>query len=122
MKPNSIFWFVWWIPVVFVLVATSRVPYGYYTLTKLVVCSASLLLACAKWGDGYLHRIWPVLFGLIAVLYNPIVSIHLNKGGWFYLDLATAAVFIANFLFVRFESQRPIPKSTGAHLPPTNSH
>ena len=83
------------------LVATARLPYGYYTLTRMVVCGIAAWFAIAGWNDSQMSRAWSAVFTLMGVLFNPIVPIYLKRGTWFYLDILTAAVFIAHLGIAR---------------------
>jgi hypothetical protein len=101
MTTKSIPWYVWLIPVALLLIATARLPYGYYTLTRIVICAAAALFAYAGWNEGQVARSFSVLLGLVAILFNPIIPIHLSRNVWFYLDVAGAAVFAAHLIVVR---------------------
>ena len=94
-------WWCWLIPVALLLVATARMPYGYYTLTRVVVCGFGAFIAVMGWDGGTTARIWSVLFALLAVLFNPIFPIYLHRGTWFYFDIGAAAIFAAHLLFMR---------------------
>lgn len=66
--------------------------YDYYTLMRVVVCvtggwSAYQYFTGDNEGMG-------VIFGIIAVLFNPIAPIHLDRSLWAILDIAAAGVFI----------------------------
>ena len=63
--------FVWAIPAAMLIIALAPLPYGYYTLLRIVVCGASAFLAwqhytlegqielCPKVGDGQIRRrVW----------------------------------------------------------------
>lgn len=98
---RAIPWWVWLIPIAVVLIATARMPYGYYSFTRLVICAAAAVIAIFGWiGDPPAHK-WSMLFALIAVLFNPIIPIHLRRETWFYWDIATAAAFAAHLVFAR---------------------
>jgi hypothetical protein len=65
--------------------------YGYFQLLRLAVSGAALFALVASRRnnlDG-----WAILFGIVIVLFNPILPIHLPRGLWQVLDLATAASF-----------------------------
>lgn len=72
-------------------IGAAPLPYGYYTLLRLVVCGvfafATFLTADRK------YKILPWVFGLVALLFNPIVEVHLSKRLWVLVDI-TAAVFL----------------------------
>ncbi len=98
---KSIPWWIWLMPSILLLVATARLPYGYYTLTRIVVCGTAAWIAIVGWKDSQVSRLWATAFLLIALLFNPIVPIHLKRGTWFYLDILIAIVFIAHLGIVR---------------------
>lgn len=74
-------------------------PYGYYTLTRIVVCGFAAFFAFIAWEGG--SRVWTMMLGLIAVLFNPIIPIYLSRPTWFGLDVGVAVVFAAHLAFVR---------------------
>ena len=82
MTSKSIPGWVWLIPITLLLVATARLPYGYYTFTRVVVCALAALIAIATWHDSQIGRAWSVLFELVAILFNPVVPIFLNRNIW----------------------------------------
>jgi uncharacterized protein (DUF3820 family) len=99
---KTIPWYVWLIPIAVLLVATTRMPYGYYTFTRIVVCGAAIWFAWLGWNEGQVGKALSVLLVLVAVLFNPVIPVHLNRGVWFYLGMLAAAVFAAQLVFVRF--------------------
>ena len=99
MTTKSIPWWVWLIPIALLLIATARLPYGYYTFTRIVVCAMGALFAFLLWNAGKIGRTLAVTLGLTAVLFNPIIPVHLNRNDWFYLDIIAAAVFAAGMVF-----------------------
>lgn len=71
--------------------AVAPLPYGYYTLLRIVVTGTF------AWGAfvAYFEQrpLMPWVFGAGAVLFNPIIPIHLNKELWMLIDSA-AAIFL----------------------------
>jgi hypothetical protein len=72
--------------------------YGYYTFTRIVTCGIAGVIAFAGFRDRAVVQAWSVLLALVAVLFNPIVPVHLDRQTWFYLDLGAAAVFVAHLI------------------------
>src|SRR5947208_13908032 len=93
MTSKSIPGWVWLIPITLLLVATARLPYGYYTFTRVVVCALAALIAIATWHDSQIGRAWSVLFELVAILFNPVLPIFLKRNICFHLDVGIALVF-----------------------------
>jgi hypothetical protein len=109
---KSLPWWLWLIPVVMLLIATARMPYGYYTLTRIVVCGFAVLLATLAWEGGSASRTWSVIFGAVALLFNPIVPIYLKRTTWFGFDIGAAVPFAIHLVFVRLRSARKTADSS----------
>jgi len=98
---NQIPWWVWVIPAALLIVATSRLPYGYYTFLRIAVFGFSALVAFLSWENDTFARIWSVAFIGLAILFNPLLPVYLNRGTWFYLDIGAAIIIVAHLLAVR---------------------
>jgi hypothetical protein len=98
---KSISRLVWIVPAILLVAAVAQLPYGYYTFIRIVTCGSAALLAVVGFRERSSTQVWSILLSLIAVLFNPIVPIHLNRSAWFFLDLGTAGVFAAHLIFVR---------------------
>ena len=60
----------------FPLGALGPWPYGYYTLLRWVVCISALMVV---YRASHVDRPWAVwTFGLVALLFNPLVPIYLS--------------------------------------------
>lgn len=53
-------------------------PSSYYTLLRIIVCGVSILIALTLYRSGQ-QSPWLWIVGFIALLYNPIVEIHLDQ-------------------------------------------
>lgn len=76
-------------------------PYGYYTLLRLVVCGTAIYVA---WNARKLNKegwIWSM--GFVALLFNPIIPIHLDKLTWSAVDLGIAILFIISIFKLKTE-------------------
>jgi hypothetical protein len=94
---------VWFVPALLLLIAVWRLPYGYYTFTRILACGVAVLIAVAGVPERPVVQIWSVPLLAIAVLFHPLVPIHLNRATWFYFDLGAAAIFILHLVFVRLK-------------------
>ena len=76
------------------LLALADWPYGYYQLLRVVVC------AVAVWGATLAHRMekpgWTWLLGVLAVIFNPVFPVHLEREIWSIIDLGAAVVLVAS--------------------------
>jgi len=79
MQFKSIPWWLWLLPVAVLLIATARLPYGYYMFTRVTICGSAALIAFIGWEDSPVSRAWSVIFALLAVLFNPIFPEHVSK-------------------------------------------
>ena len=85
----KIFWIA---PLIVLAIGLLPMPYGYYTLLRLVVCGCSLYYAYNFYENKNTQFLW--IFGFIAILYNPLFPIYLyEKEIWIVLNILTAAVF-----------------------------
>jgi len=77
---------------VLLLVAVAPLPYGYYTFTRLVVCLSAIFFAYSGFVSGD-KSLWPWIAVAVALIFNPLIPVHLSKDVWMYLDVAAAAFF-----------------------------
>jgi hypothetical protein len=106
MTVKSVPWWVWLLPIAVLLIATARLPYGYNTFTRIVVCVMGSLFAFLLWNAGRIGQVLAVAVALIAVLFNPIIPVHLNRTTWFYLDIIAAAVFALGIVCAHLRGRR----------------
>jgi uncharacterized membrane protein YccC len=67
-------------------------PYGYYQLLRFVVCGISVYVAFMAYNW---HKIWATyLFGFFAVLFNPLIPVHLSRELWQPIDVICGILFI----------------------------
>ena len=89
---KNIFWVV---PLAVLGVGLLPMPYGYYFLSRLVVCGCAIYYALQFNNQSETTLVW--VFGFFAVLYNPIIPIHLGeKTLWIIVNLITAVTFFVN--------------------------
>jgi len=86
------------------LIAITDLPYGYFTLMRLVVCATAIFVIVIAARSSQTWGIW--LFGIIAALFNPLIPVHLTKGLWRPIDFLTAvALVVAGFTIKRREAR-----------------
>ena len=74
-------------------------PYGYYQLLRFVVCGVSVYVAFIAYGWEKLWAAW--LFGFVAVLFNPLLPIHLSRDLWQPIDVICAVLFVVVGLILK---------------------
>lgn len=74
-------------------------PYGYFVFLRWVVAASAVLIVIHSYQNQQVF--WVSVFVLVAILFNPIAPIHLNKETWVILDALTALLFIVSFFAAR---------------------
>jgi hypothetical protein len=93
-------------PAAFLVGAIGPWPYGYFTLLRLVVCIAALWLAYLDYQREDEVGLWVLVLGVGAILFNPVVPVHLTRDIWFFLDLGMAVLFGGHFATTRRQFER----------------
>ena len=76
----------------FLFMALLEWPYGYYQLLRLIVTGAAAWVAYIAYGA---KKQWLMaLFLIIALLFNPIAPIHLDREIWAVIDILCATGFV----------------------------
>jgi hypothetical protein len=94
------------IPSGMLIAAIGRWPYGYYMLLRVVVFAAGLLIAALIYQRMKQVTIWVGLFAIMAIVFNPIIPVHLTRGVWSILNLAAAGIFVGHW-YVSLYLSRP---------------
>jgi hypothetical protein len=90
---------IWIIPAVLSIVALAKLPYGYYQFLRIVVCIAAAYLTYREYQLDDKVTIWAVVFALLAILFNPIIPVHLSREIWAFFNVICATIFIIHFIF-----------------------
>lgn len=70
-----------------------NLPIGYYTLLRIVVTIGSVAVIVKELKNGI--NVWVITFGLIAILFNPLIPIYLNdKSVWMPIDIISGIIFV----------------------------
>ena len=79
----------------------SSLPYGYFLFLKVAAFAGMIYLAylSANIGAEVSSIKYYIIFGCIAVLYNPFLSVHLPREMWTFVNLATVAVLGHFYLY-----------------------
>lgn len=87
------------VAIIMLLVALMPNPYGYYILLRWVICGI-----CAYYVFEALKtrkHPWAWVFGIGAIIYNPIFPLHLGRSVWSVVNIASVVVVIASFSAMR---------------------
>jgi FtsH-binding integral membrane protein len=76
---------------------TQRQPYNFYVFLRWVCCA---VFAISAFTANEQHRkIWFWIFVVLAVLFNPIVPVHLQRDTWQILDSGAVVVMVIAAIF-----------------------
>lgn len=101
-----------WLPeVVIVVMAIMALrkdnPYGYYIFLRWVACPVFAWIAWKAYSRGS-GIMMVIAAGLLAVLFNPLIRVMLDRDKWEILNIAMIAVAIWSVVV----SVKPKPKET----------
>lgn len=86
------------------LVALADLPYGYYQLLRIVVTGVAIWVALACHARSW--NISTAVFGLVAILYNPLFKIHLERDVHEPVNIVVALLFaVTTFVFWKHDAQ-----------------
>lgn len=74
-------------------------PYSYYTLLRWVVCAVAAFAAYIAHSE--LKTGWVWVLGILAILFNPIIPVYLDRQTWAVIDILGATILLASLVFVR---------------------
>lgn len=89
--------------------ALARHRYDYFVLLRWVTCVAAGYSAYLAANQKKLAWTW--ILGAVAVLFNPLVPIHLRRETWAFIDVGTALLLLGSIAAVR-EERRDGPTGT----------
>ncbi len=72
------------------LVGALPMPYGYYMLLRIVVTLVFAWAAFIVYEKS--HEWLPWLYGIITILFNPIIPIFFQKELWVVVDVLSASI------------------------------
>ncbi len=87
----------------------SRWPYGFYVLLRLGVCTVSVYGAVEMFKQQ--RTMWAWALGANAVLYNPVLPIHMARSDWEIINLLDA-LFLVAWATASFYRERRRPHDT----------
>jgi Family of unknown function (DUF6804) len=81
----------YYIPAVLLLLALFPLPYGFYTLLRLVVTICAGVIAYHHWQSGGKGLAFSM--GFVALLFNPLIPVYLSREIWAPIDLGLSVFF-----------------------------
>jgi uncharacterized membrane protein len=83
--------------------ALAHHEYGYFTILRFVVCIVAAYCGIRAYSEH--KEEWTWILGGIAVLFNPVIPIHLNRELWSVIDIIVAIVLIVSFFFIKTKKE-----------------
>jgi len=102
------------ISIVMLVLCVEDWPYFYYKALRFVICFSAIGVAIVAVSGAhvammdekkitfYLRCTFTGIFGLVALLFNPLLPVHLSRDIWVPIDLVTAGIFFIGLFVVRF--------------------
>lgn len=90
--------------IVMLLLAIPDLPYGYYTLLRWVITASAIFLVYVA--SQLEKKFWLFLMAIIALLFNPIAPIHLDKETWIIIDFVVAVLFLISIFKVKISESK----------------
>jgi len=88
--------------IIILLGALGSCPYAYYQILRWIVCAVGIYSSYLAYQSKKI--IWAWIFGIIAVLFNPILPIYFIREIWQPIDVIVAVIFIIA-MFVKFKNE-----------------
>ncbi len=76
--------------------ATEPHSYDYYTLLRWAVCAVAVGSGWAAFSVE--RRVEPWLYGAVALLFNPLIPVHLSRSTWQPIDIVVGIGFVVSAL------------------------
>ena len=77
-------------------------PYGYYILLRWICCAVFAFLAIQALTLKKQGWVW--ILGVTAVIYNPLIPIHLDREIWSVINLLTVGIAIVSIFVLKKDS------------------
>jgi len=86
------------------LLGAAPLPYGYYTLLRIVGAGIFTWSAIINYKKGNQSLLWAS--GLLALLFNPFMKIHLTKELWVFIDIGAGIFLLSIRGIIKQDSSR----------------
>jgi hypothetical protein len=80
----------------------APLPYGYYSFLRIAACGVFAYAAYV--GITRKLAVLPYLYGVLAILFNPLIKIHMTKEIWAVVDLGAALLLLATSKYIKTEA------------------
>jgi hypothetical protein len=78
---------------IFLFLAVTSLPIGFYTFLRILITIGSVAVILTEIENGI--TVWIILFGLIAILFKPLLPVYLHdKNAWVPFDIICGVIFL----------------------------
>ena len=95
-----------YLAVTILFVGAAPLPYGYYTLLRLVATGVFAWAAFVSYERN--NQFFPWVFGLFALIFNPFIKIHLSKEVWVCIDICAGLLLLMTKRHLQHLSGKPL--------------
>ena len=86
------------------LIGAAPIPfYGYYTLLRIVAFITFTYAAIFTYSQK--NSTLPWVYGVLAIMFNPIIKIYLPKEVWAVIDIASAIFLISSSKYLKVNDE-----------------
>lgn len=79
-------------------------PYGYYILLRWVCCAVFSYLAFQALAQEQQGWVW--VLGVTAVIYNPIIRVHLSREVWSVINIVTIGIAVSSIVAIKLKGKK----------------
>ena len=87
-----------YIGAIIIAIGAFPLPYGYYTLLRIVACLLFSWIGIVAFQKNAL--LVSSIAALFAILFNPLIPVYLSKDIWIFLDIVAAIVALVIGRFI----------------------
>lgn len=92
---------IWFLPILMLLFSFLHLPYGYYTLLRIVVTCCIGYLVYLEYALNDSLSLSVILLAFLVILFNPIIPVYFSRSIWTTLDIFTILVLGIHFIVFR---------------------
>ena len=86
--------------------ASARLPYFFYVLLRVLICTASAYLSAKRYKEHRTPWVWS--FAAIALLFNPVFPVRMSRPDWQVVNILVAIFFTALAVYSIIHTARMI--------------
>lgn len=86
------------IPTILLIIAAGDLDYGYYQILRIIITIFAIVFALVFKGLENIKSM--IVMIIIAILFNPILPIYLDKNVWVFLDSFSSIIFLISAISI----------------------